>query len=114
MSNDEKTKNPRERDARLTIYRCDEGHAFFYSHRDCPVCGKATRETSSPPEAKLISHTVVRVSPTGQQSHLGLAETEGGAKTLCIIDEGVDADRGDVIVYLKGGLYHARPGYQER
>ena len=107
MINDENKTNPRGNDAKLTIHRCGEGHAFFHPHDQCPVCGGATHTEQVDAAATIISHTTVRVTPGGQQFRLGLAENDSGAKTLCIIDDGVDVDDGDVIVYLEDGLYHA-------
>ena len=113
MINDENKTNPRRADAKLTIHRCGEGHAFFHPHGQCPVCGSATQTEQSGATATIIAHTTVRVTPNGQQFRLGLAENDSGAKTLCIIDDGVDVDDGDVIVYFEDGLYHVRSRHQE-
>jgi uncharacterized OB-fold protein len=112
MIDDRENGKPQEHASQLTAYRCGEGHVFLYPHGDCPVCGTETREANSLPGAKLISQTVVRVSPTGRQFRLGLAETAGGAKTLCIIDDGVSVEEDEVIVYLDDGLYHVKPRNQ--
>lgn len=110
MNNDGKN-NSRSGNGELTIHRCGEGHAFFYPHGQCPVCGAATHTAARGPAATIISHTIVRVSPSGQAFRLGLAEISCGAKTLCIIDDGVELnaiDTGGVLLYLTDGLYHAR------
>ncbi len=108
MSDDGKMIGERDRDRRLTIYRCSGGHSFLYPHTACPMCGNATREFESSSHARLVTYTTVRVTPTGQQLQLGLAQTEDGAKTLCIIDEDVEGDCVDVTLYLENDLYHAR------
>jgi hypothetical protein len=59
-------------------------------------------------DARIISHTVVRVNPTGSPVHLGVARTHAGATTLCIIHgemRGNGRDR--VRLVLRGGRYHA-------
>ncbi|MEJ2719957.1 MAG: hypothetical protein P8181_02285, partial [bacterium] len=83
------------------------GHAFLYAHSECPVCGRVTSQMESSPLARLLALTTVRVTPTGVPFRLGLAETNEGAKTLCIVDGNVDGD--DVTLYVEEGLYHAGP-----
>jgi len=93
----------------LTLRRCGNSHAFFFAYDSCPVCGGPLEEFASAPEAELVSHTVVRVSPTGSAFALGLARASCGAQTLCIIEDGVDnAPEKDVIITERGGLYYAR------
>jgi hypothetical protein len=41
--------------------------------------------TRIPSEATIISHTVVRVNPSGAPVRLGVARTTAGATTLCIV-----------------------------
>jgi hypothetical protein len=65
---------------------------------------------TSPPEAELVSHTFVRVSPTGSSFALGLARTASGAQTLCIIEGGIGKDPGrKVVISKRDGLYYAAP-----
>lgn len=94
----------------LKLRRCGNSHAFFVAYEACPLCGGMLEEFSSPPEAELVSRTVVRVSPTGSPFALGLARASSGAQTLCIIEDGVDKDPGkDVVLTERGGLYYAAP-----
>jgi uncharacterized OB-fold protein len=104
MKSSKKTNNPRI----ITAFRCDNGHAFLYPHSDCPVCRCSVRAAECNGAATLVSHTIVRVSPSGRQLRLGLAEIENGAKTLCIIDDTVDTNTAEIDVYLEDGLYRAR------
>ena len=95
----------------LTLYRCGRGHAFFYAHDVCPICRSALDEITREPHASLVSHTTVRVSPTGSVFRLGLARTPDGAKTLCILDDQTNPDRDDgVIIVQFNGLFYALPG----
>ena len=94
----------------LTLYRCDRSHTFFFAHQICPLCGAALGETESPPDGVLVSHTTVRVSPTGAPFRLGLARVACGAQTLCIIEGEIGTDPGEeVVIHEKGGLYYAKP-----
>jgi uncharacterized OB-fold protein len=94
----------------LTLQRCANSHAFFLVFASCPLCGGKLESFSSPPDAVLISHTVVRVSPTGSPFALGLARAASGAQTLCIIENGVESDPGsDVVITKRDGLYYAAP-----
>lgn len=98
----------------LTLYRCDRGHAFFYPHDACPICRSALDEITREPHASLVSHTTVRVSPTGAVFRLGLARTPDGAKTLCILDDRMNPDSDDgVIIVQENGLFYALPGMPE-
>ena len=99
---------PPESHQPLILFGCDNLHAFFFSHDICPLCGTPLHPIQSSPEAVLISHTIVRVSPTGSPFKLGLARVENGAQTLCIIDDDAESRTRDVTVYKKDGLYHAR------
>jgi len=93
---------------RLVLRRCGNSHAFFFAFESCPLCGGKLEIFESAPDAELVSHTVVRVSPTGCPFALGLARTENGAQTLCIIEDGVDKNpEKDVILAERGGLYYA-------
>ena len=94
----------------LTLYSCESSHAFFFPHKTCPLCGANLGETESPPDGVLVSHTTVRVSPTGAPFRLGLARVACGAQTLCIIEGEIGTDPGEEVVILKkGGLYYAKP-----
>ncbi|UCH85333.1 MAG: hypothetical protein JSW50_06495 [Candidatus Latescibacterota bacterium] len=93
----------------VTVYQCNGGHAFFYPANSCPICGGVTHKTTADAKATLVSYTTVRVTPSGPRFRLGLAQIECGAKTLCIIDVGVNLENGTGLVYVKDGLYHVRP-----
>jgi uncharacterized OB-fold protein len=98
----------------LTLHRCASSHAFFHVFDSCPLCGGALESFSSPPEAVLVAHTIVRVSPAGTAFALGLARAPSGAQTLCIIDGGVAGIPGDEVILTKrGALYHAAPRARE-
>jgi hypothetical protein len=60
------------------------------------------------PAAILLAHTKVRVNPSGKSLALGIAEIDGGAKTLCILDEGVPSTgEKRVILRRRGDLFYA-------
>lgn len=109
MAGDEKPNERTDSEARLTIHVCRDGHAFLHACSECPVCGRVASKTEICPRARLVALTTVRVTPSGGPFRLGLAETSGGAKTLCIVDNDVGGDDGDVTLYVEGGLYHAKP-----
>ena len=89
----------------IEVYTCPNGHAFFVTDDACPKCGEPLETTTAEPIARLISHTTVRVNPTGRPFVLGIAEIDNGAKTLCI----VEGELSDLVVLRKhDGLYHAR------
>ncbi len=92
----------------LTLYRCENKHAFFYPHSKCPVCRSMLDEITCKPDATLVSYTTVRVSPTGSVFRLGLAKTPNGAKTLCILNEQLEGV-GAVTIVKDDGLYYALP-----
>ncbi len=92
----------------LTVHRCENSHAFFHPHETCPICARRLIAVDVPPDARLVSHTVVRVSPAGSPFALGLARLECGAQTLCIIDGAADAaPPHEVVITKRGPLYHA-------
>lgn len=90
----------------LRIYVCANRHSFFENHDACPACAKPLEASTADPHARLISHTTVRVNPTGEAFVLGVAEIAGGAKTLCIVEDGIDER---VVLYERHRLYYARP-----
>jgi len=95
---------------RLTLHRCENSHSFFFPHVSCPLCGANLQPFDDPPDAEIVSRTIVRVSPTGSPFALGLARTASGAQTLCIIEGGSETDPGkDVVITKRGGLYYASP-----
>ena len=113
MTPDKPTARP-SNPPNLTLYRCDQGHAFFCPHDMCPICRSKLDEITREPHASLISHTTVRVSPTGSVFRLGIARTPDGAKTLCILGDDTDPDRNDgVIIVQENGLFYALPGISE-
>jgi uncharacterized OB-fold protein len=92
----------------VTLYRCEKSHAFFHPHDACPQCGSPLGEFVESARAVMISQTRVRVNPTGAPYRLGIAEVECGARTLCLIDDGVPPTDGvSVILTRKKNLYHA-------
>jgi len=96
--------------SRLTLRRCGNSHAFFFAYESCPLCGGKLESFASSPDAELISHTVVRVSPTGSPFALGLARAASGAQTLCIIEGELEKDPGrNVVITERDGLYYAAP-----
>jgi len=108
MGGTDQSENKHEQGAQVTIYQCDSGHGFCYPHGSCPVCSGATHQAEVDAVATVVSHTLVRVTPSGPRFRLGLAELRCGAKTLCIIDDGVDVDNGQAILYFQDGLYHVK------
>jgi len=95
---------------RLKLHRCENSHSFFFPHRSCPLCGASLQPFEDSPDARILSRTVVRVSPTGSPFALGLARTASGAQTLCIIEEGCETDPDkNVVITKRGGLYYASP-----
>ena len=94
----------------LSIHGCRNSHTFFFPHRTCPRCGAPTTRTDSPPDAVLVSHTTVRVSPSGAPFRLGLARVASGAQTLCLIEGELGSTPvSEVVIEERGGLYYARP-----
>jgi len=94
----------------LTLFRCRGSHTFFFAHKNCPFCGANLEEIESQPDAVLVSHTTVRVSPTGTPFRLGLARVACGAQTLCIVEGEIGTAPGaEVVIVKKGGLHHAQP-----
>ena len=90
----------------IAIYVCENGHAFVVEHDTCPDCGASLARRSDAPSARLVTHTVVRVNPSGEPFRLGLAETASGARTLCIVDDDVSGDEGEL--YARDGRFHLR------
>ncbi len=92
--------------ATIRIYGCKAGHACFTSGAGCPACGGTLTERAEPAQATLITQTIVRVNPSGEPFGLGLAETQSGARTLCLLDEGIATT--NVVLYVHDGRYRAR------
>lgn len=69
----------------VVAHRCGNGCLWLYAHEDCPDCGGRLSPTRIPSDATVISHTVVRVNPSGAPVQLGVARTTTGATTLCIV-----------------------------
>jgi uncharacterized OB-fold protein len=91
----------------IQLYKCSNGHAFLHRRDLCPDCGKKLVETRTSARARLITHTVVRVKPGEGPLMLGIAETETGAKTLCVVEERPVKDGDGVTLVWKAGIYHA-------
>lgn len=99
----------REPDSILT-YRCADGHGSFEPYDNCPACGAQTTAVEERPLARLLSHTEVHVGPGETPFVLGIAETAGGAKTLCIVESDVNSDGvATVVLRRRRGLYYATP-----
>jgi uncharacterized OB-fold protein len=97
-----------KRNLKITAWSCRNKHLWLYGHDVCPDCGGPLFETSVSSDARLVSHTVVRVNPTGFPIRLGVAETASGARTLCIITGGIRGNGRDrVRLVLRDGRYHA-------
>lgn len=96
------------RNLQIFAWYCRNGHRWLYRHNHCPECGEPLAETSIASGARLVSHTVVRVNPTGRPIHLGIAETVSGATTLCIVTGRIRGNGRDrVRLVLHDGRYHA-------
>jgi uncharacterized OB-fold protein len=94
--------------APVTVHVCGGGHAFFFAHEACPRCQKPLAAREIPAEGVLVSHTTVRVGPTGKPFRLGLARVACGAQTLCILDGQTGEDPGtELVIERRRGLYHA-------
>lgn len=92
----------------ITAYRCVLGCLWLHEHEDCPNCGGRLVPVRTPSEAVVISHTVVRVNPTGSPIHLGVARTASGTTTLCIIHGRIRGNGRDrVQLVMRSGRYHA-------
>lgn len=95
-------------DKGLLVLRCRRGHYFLSTHEECPACGAPLERHRTDPGATLIALTTVRVTPTGKPFRLGLARTDVGAKTLCIIDDNGDTEKNDRVVLVeRDGLFYA-------
>jgi uncharacterized OB-fold protein len=96
------------RDKHVDALRCPEGTLFLHAYDRCPSCGGALTRVRVRAEATLVSHTTVRVNPSGEAFGLGVALTAGGAATLCIVDGNVRGNGRDrVRLVLRDGRFHA-------
>jgi uncharacterized OB-fold protein len=96
------------RNVRIHAYRCRDGTLYLHPHHSCPACGGRLVRVRIDPRARLVSHTTVRVNPSGEPLRLGVAVTDAGAATLCIVEgslRGHGRDR--VRLVLRDGRYHA-------
>ena len=92
----------------LNAWRCHCGAAYLFEHPACPSCGGRLQPTRIADAARLLTHTTVRVNPTGSPYRIGVAATSCGATTLCVIDgdiRGTGYER--VRLELRDGRYHA-------
>jgi len=93
----------------LTLHECENSHTFFFPHEACPRCAARLVQTEGPPDAVLVSHTTVRVSPAAAPFRLGIARVASGAQTLCIIDgEPGEGPEPEVVIEKRGALYFAK------
>lgn len=80
----------------------------MHDHGKCPRCGGALSPARIGSGARIVSHTVVRVNPTGSPIHLGVARTDSGATTLCVIHGDIRGNGRDrVRLVVRDGRYHA-------
>jgi uncharacterized OB-fold protein len=92
----------------VEAHRCPEGCIWMHRHERCPRCGGPLRRTRVPNEAVLVSHTIIRVNPTGTPIELGLAVTRCGAATLCIVEGKIRGNGRDrVRLVFEDGRFHA-------
>jgi len=92
----------------VVAYRCGNGCLWLYHHDDCPECGNLLVPTRIPNRATVIAHTVVRVNPSGSPVHLGIAKTNSGATTLCILRGQIRGNGRDrVRLVAIDGRFHA-------
>ena len=85
----------------LDGWRCPNGHLFLYPHEKCPRCSLALTPTRLGAKARLRSATTVRVNPSGAPFQLGIAVTDEGASTLCIVEGTVRGNGRDRVVLVK-------------
>ena len=104
----------------INARRCPRGCLWLHGYKSCPGCGAATTAVKISARAALISHTVVRVNPSGAPITLGVARARGGAATLCIVEGNVRGNGYErVTLVLKNGRYraltgHTRSGHRRR
>ncbi len=92
----------------IVAHRCRNGCLWLYEHDDCPDCGGRLVPVRIPNVATVISHTVVRVNPSGAPVNLGVARTTTGATTLCILHGKIrGSGRDRVQLVLSEGRFHA-------
>jgi uncharacterized OB-fold protein len=92
----------------IVAHRCGSGCVWLYAHDDCPNCGGRLVPTRIPSDATVISHTVVRVNPSGAPVQLGVARTTTGATTLCVIHGEIRGNGRDRVRLLSiDGRFHA-------
>ena len=93
---------------RIPAHRCSNGCLWLYEHLYCPNCRTKLERVDIVSAAVLVSHTTVRVNPTGKPIRLGVARTTAGATTLCIIRGAVRGNGRDrVVLVLRDGRFHA-------
>ncbi len=85
----------------LDGWRCGKGHVYLYPHDECPRCALALVPTRLGSMARLRSCTTVRVNPSGAPFRLGIAVTDEGASTLCIVEGPVRGSGRDRVVLVK-------------
>jgi hypothetical protein len=62
-----------------------------------------------PARARLVAHTTVRVNPTGVPYRLGVAVTDRGAATLCVIEGEIRGNGRDRVTLVeRNGRFYAR------
>lgn len=92
----------------VVAHRCRNGCLWLHAHEECPDCGGRLVLTRILNDAMVVSHTVVRVNPSGTPIHLGVAMTTTGATTLCIIHGAIRGNGRDrVRLVMSDGRFHA-------
>lgn len=95
----------------VPAHRCKNGCLWLHAHDDCPDCGGPLDVVRVPSRATVVSHTVVRVNPSGAPVRLGVARTATGATTLCVIHGEIRGNGRDrVRLVFTGGRFHALAG----
>lgn len=99
-----------DRSRRIDALAC-RGHCggvYLYDHGSCPRCGGVLSPVRIPAGAVLVSHTTVRVNPTGEPYRIGVAVTPAGASTLCVVEGAVRGTGHDRVRLVKrNGRFHA-------
>ena len=93
----------------LVLYACASGHVYFFRHDRCQECQRDLVEHSHEPHAVLVTQTTVRVSPTGSEFRLGIAEVDSRVRTLCIVEKDVTRrEPVGVVLDYRDGIYYAK------
>lgn len=84
------------------------GALYIHDHEKCPACRAPLCSVRIGAGAVLVSHTTVRVNPTGRPYRIGVAVAAAGASTLCVVEGAVRGNGRDrVRLVYRDGRYHA-------